>query len=270
MGGSLSRRLKKRYRERQNLPEPFQPLTDQLKYLIIPLYYETIYLDLGGTVRDDWITEGTSMKCAIYARVSTKNGGQDPLNQLSQLQEYCQKQGWEIAGEYIDLCSGRTSERPRFKAMFDAAYRREFDVVLFWSLDRFSREGVLETLQHLQKLTSYGVAFKSFTEQYLDGTGVFRDAVLAILAAIAKQERVRLSERTLAGLERAKKQGRVGGRPRINRQRDKDAAKIRQLRDEGQSYSEIADELGRSKADIGRVCQTLGCSSASSAPALLV
>jgi DNA invertase Pin-like site-specific DNA recombinase len=92
--------------------------------------------------------------------------------------------------------------------MFDVAYRREFDVVLFWSLDRFSREGVLETLQHLQKLTSFGVAFKSFTEQYLDGTGMFRDAIIGILAALARQERVRLSERVLAGLERAKAQPR--------------------------------------------------------------
>jgi DNA invertase Pin-like site-specific DNA recombinase len=208
------------------------------------------------------------MKCAIYARVSTKNGGQDPLNQVAQLREYCQKQGWEIAGEYIDLCSGKNGDRPQFKAMFDAAYRREFDVVLFWSLDRFSREGVLETLQHLQKLTSYNVSFKSFTEQYLDGTGVFRDAVLAILAAIAKQERVRLSERTLAGLERARKQGRVGGRPKVNRLRDKDAAKIRRLRDDGQSYQEIADELGRSRADIHRVCVTLGCSPSASTPSL--
>ena len=210
------------------------------------------------------------MKCAIYARVSTKNGGQDPLNQVAQLREYCQKQGWEIAAEYIDQCSGKTSNREQFQAMFDAAYRREFDVALFWSLDRFSREGVLETLQHLQKLTSYGVAFKSFTEQYLDGTGVFRDAVLAILAAIAKQERVRLSERTLAGLERARKQGRVGGRPRIKRERDKDAKRIRELREDGQSYTEIADELGRSRSDIARVCQTLACSPASNGPAMLV
>jgi DNA invertase Pin-like site-specific DNA recombinase len=208
------------------------------------------------------------MKCAIYARVSTKNGGQDPLNQIAQLRQYCEKQGWDIAAEYIDQCSGKTSERPQFKAMFDAAYRREFDVVLFWSLDRFSREGVLETLQHLQKLTSYGVAFKSFTEQYLDGTGVFRDFVLAILAAIAKQERVRLSERTLAGLERARRQGRVGGRPRINRKQDRDAKRIRQLRDDGQSYTEIADELGRSRADIARVCVTLGCSPSASTASL--
>jgi DNA invertase Pin-like site-specific DNA recombinase len=209
------------------------------------------------------------MKCAIYARVSTKNGGQDPLNQVAQLREYCQKQGWEITAECIDMCSGKTSNREQFQAMFDGAYRREFDVVLFWSLDRFSREGVLETLQHLRRLTSYGVAFKSFTEQYLDGTGVFRDAVLAILAAIAKQERVRLSERTLAGLERARNQGRVGGRPRIKRERDKDAKRIRELREDGQSYTEIADELGRSRSDIARVCQTLGCSPAFSAPVML-
>lgn len=54
-------------------------------------------------------------------------------------------------------------------------------------------------------------------------------------------------------------QGRVGGRPKVKRERDRDAATIRRLRDEGQSYNEIADELGRSKSDIARVCQTLGC-----------
>jgi DNA invertase Pin-like site-specific DNA recombinase len=85
-----------------------------------------------------------------------------------------------------------------------AASMRQFDLVLFWSLDRLSREGVLETL------SSYGVGWKSFTEQYLDSCGVFRDAVLSILATIAKQERIRLSERTMAGLEKARREGRVG------------------------------------------------------------
>jgi len=202
------------------------------------------------------------MKCAIYARVSTKDKGQDPLDQVEQLREYCRKQGWEIVKEYTDKATGKNGDREDFKTMFAAASRREFDCVLFWSLDRFSREGVFETLQYLQRLTSYGVAFKSFTEEYLDGTGMFRDAVISILATIAKQERVRLSERVTAGLERARAKGRVGGRPRIRRDRDKDAKIIRQLRDEGQSYSEIADELGRSRSDIARVCQTLGCSSA--------
>jgi DNA invertase Pin-like site-specific DNA recombinase len=72
-------------------------------------------------------------------------------------------------------------------------------VLVFWALDRFSREGVTETLNYLQRLTSFGVEWRSHTEQYLDSCGPFREAVLAILAAIAKQERVRLRERVLAG-----------------------------------------------------------------------
>ncbi|MGA9390596.1 MAG: helix-turn-helix domain-containing protein [Candidatus Sulfotelmatobacter sp.] len=82
-----------------------------------------------------------------------------------------------------------------------------------------------------------------------------------MLAAVAKQERVRLSERVQAGLERAKAQGRLGGRPKVSRERDKDAKEIRRMRDEGESYAEIADALGRSKADIYRVATTLGCQS---------
>jgi DNA invertase Pin-like site-specific DNA recombinase len=178
-----------------------------------------------------------------------------------QLREFCRKQGWKIVEEYIDRASGKHSDRERFQAMFAAASRREFDLVLFWSLDRFSREGTVETLQHLQRLTAYGVAWRSFTEQYLDSTGIFKDAVIGILAAVAKQERVRLSERVHAGLERAKAQGRVGGRPRVRRDRDKDAKVIRKMRDAGQSYGEIADELGRSKADVFRVATALGCQS---------
>ena len=131
------------------------------------------------------------------------------------------------------------------KAMFDGAFKREFDCVLFWSLDRFSREGTLETLQHLQRLTSYGVAFKSYTEQYLDGTGMFRDAIIGILAALAKQERVRLSERVQAGLARARAEGRIGGRPVVNRKADPDAATIRKL--------QRRHELFRSSRRIGQI-----------------
>jgi DNA invertase Pin-like site-specific DNA recombinase len=208
-----------------------------------------------------WYNNGGAilMNAALYARVSTKDKGQDVSNQLLQLREFCRKQGWEIVTEFIDKASGKHGDREQFQKMFAAASRREFDLVLFWSLDRFSREGTVETLQHLQRLTSYGVAWRSFTEQYLDSTGIFKDAVIGILAAVAKQERVRLSERVQAGLERAKAQGRVGGRPKVKRERDKDAKTIRRMRGEGQSYGEIAEELGRSKADVYRVATTLGC-----------
>src|SRR5664280_446690 len=205
------------------------------------------------------------MNAALYARVS-KDKGQDVSNQLRQLREFCRRQGWKIVEDYIDRASGKHSDRERFQAMFAAASRREFDLVLFWSLDRFSREGTVETLQHLQRLTAYGVAWRSFTEQYLDSTGIFKDAVIGILAAVAKQERVRLSERVYAGLERAKAQGRVGGRPKVKRDKDKDAKAIRRMRAEGDSYAEIADALNRSKADVYRVATTLGCQSDTASP----
>ena len=102
---------------------------------------------------------------------------------------------------------GKHSDREQFQRLFTDASQRKFDLVLFWSLDRFSREGVLETLNHLQRLAAYGVGYRSFTEQYLDSCGIFKDAVLSILATIAKQERIRLSERTIAGLEKARRAG---------------------------------------------------------------
>ena len=58
---------------------------------------------------------------------------QDNANQLQQLREFCSKQGWDVATEYVDHASGKRSDRERFQAMFEAASRREFDTVLFWS-----------------------------------------------------------------------------------------------------------------------------------------
>ena len=87
---------------------------------------------------------------------------------------------------------------------------------------------------------------------------------------MANQERVRLSERVVAGLERAKKQGRVGGRPRKQYEHDKDATRIRELREDGQSLQDIADELGRSKSDIVRMVTALNCSPAKEAPTPMI
>jgi len=185
----------------------------------------------------------------LYARVSTKDKGQDYTNQLTQLREFASRQGWAIAFEFCDTVSGGTAERRQFQAMFQAASRREFDVLLFWSLDRLSREGAFETLQHLQRLTSYGVAWRSFTEQYLDSTGIFREAVISILAVVAKQEKVRIRERVLAGIATARKKGTRLGRPRVFVSR----ARIESLRQEGKSWREIAEELNTNTATARRV-----------------
>src|SRR5579872_4209548 len=170
-------------------------------------------------------------KVALYARVSTKDGRQDTENQLIALRDYCAKQGWAIAEEYVDHETGGTSKRPHFQRMFTDARARKFDLVLFWSLDRLSREGVSATLNHLERLTAAGVEWRSYTEEYLDSCGIFRDAVLSILATIAKQERVRRSERALAAVARLQRQGKTEhlGRPRLV----VDRARARRMHDSG-------------------------------------
>lgn len=191
------------------------------------------------------------VKVALYARCSTDDKGQDTENQLVQLREFCQRSSWTIVHEYVDNQSGRTAKRGRFQAMFAAARKREFDLLLFWSLDRLSREGALETLQHLQALTEAGVGWKSYTEQYLDSTGVFRDAVISILATVARQETIRQSERVRAGMDRAKRAGRSLGRPALV----VDRSRIVAARKAGESLSAIAEKFGISKTSASRLCE---------------
>jgi DNA invertase Pin-like site-specific DNA recombinase len=192
------------------------------------------------------------MRVALYGRVSKNNGSQDTENQMTQLRAFAATQGWQIVHEYVDRASGKTDDRKQFKAMFEDASKRTFDVLLFWSLDRLSREGTVETLNHLQRLTHYGVNWRSFTEQYLDSTGIFREAVIGILAAVAKQERIRISERVMAGLDRARRQGRVGGRPRSEDDL-KLMAQVRKLRTGGMTIRAIAEQLDKSPTTITRL-----------------
>ncbi|QIX60854.1 recombinase family protein [Hymenobacter sp. BT18] len=156
------------------------------------------------------------MKAAIYARVSTRDKGQDNENQLRELRAFAERKGYTVYKEYCDQESGGKADRVEFKRLFQDAHQRRFDVVVFWALDRFSREGVVETLNYLQKLSAAGVQFLSYTEQYLDSTGIFKDAIIGILAAIAKQERVRLGERTKAGIAKAREKGKNHGRPTVD------------------------------------------------------
>jgi DNA invertase Pin-like site-specific DNA recombinase len=186
------------------------------------------------------------MRIALYARVSTRDKRQDTENQLLQLRTYCQNHGYEILKEYVDEVTGSSASRKYFLGMMEAARHKEFDLLLFWALDRFTREGVLATLNYLNQLNDYKVGWRSYTEQYLDSSGMFKDAIIAILASIAKQEHVRIQERVLAGLDRVKKQGKILGPPR----KIFDREKVRQLRAEGKSLGEIAKAVGVGKDSI--------------------
>ena len=192
------------------------------------------------------------LRIAVYARVSTSDKGQDTENQLRELRQFVANkaaEGWTLAGEYVDQASGKNANRPEFQRLFRDAAERRFDLVLFWSLDRFSREGVVETLQHLERLKANGVQWWSFKEEFLRSIGPFSDAVLAILACVAKQERVRLSERVKAGLDRARSQGKAVGRPKVV----VDRAKVLELHQQGLSQWDISQKLGVSRASVGRI-----------------
>ena len=181
------------------------------------------------------------MRVLIYARVSTDK--QETENQVVQLREYATKQGWEVVEVLLDVCSGGKGAKTRggMKLMFEKARVGEFDLLLFWSLDRFSREGALPTLEYLKVLDGYKVQWHSYTQQYISSLGLFKDAVIAIIAAVAAMERAQISERTKAGLATARRNGKVLGRPRTD---PKVIARSRELRAAGRTYSSIGAEMG--------------------------
>ena len=174
----------------------------------------------------------------VYARVSTDK--QETANQLLQLREFAGKQGWEIVAEYVDTVSGSGKlKRSQFDKMMLAASQKQFDLLLFWKLDRLSREGVRMTLTYLERLDTWGVAWRSYMEPYLDSCGAMKDVVLSIMACMAQQERISISERTKAGLRRAVKDGKVLGRRPVM----VDLVLAKKMKKEGMGLRGIAAKL---------------------------
>lgn len=154
------------------------------------------------------------MTAAAYLRVSTKDKGQDPLNQLPAIERLARQRGWSLTERYIDHDSGAKNSRAEFQRMMEDARRGKTELLIFWSLDRFSREGILETLEHLRTLARYGVDFLSVQEPMLETVGPAREIIIAILAYFAAFERERHRDRVNAGIERARANGvRFGRRP---------------------------------------------------------
>jgi DNA invertase Pin-like site-specific DNA recombinase len=157
---------------------------------------------------------------AVYARVSLprERGQQDPENQIHALLQFCEQRGWHAPQQYVDYETGSGArERPEFERLLKDARAGRFSVLVFWSLDRFGRKGTYETLKDLhENFDSRGIRYISHQEQFLDTLGPARDAIIGILAWVAKMERDRISERVKAGLERVRRQGRrLGRKPRL-------------------------------------------------------
>ena len=186
-------------------------------------------------------------KAAIYARVSTTGNGQSPEMQLRELREYCERRGWQIAGEYVDAgISGAKDRRPELDRMMADAHKRRFDVVAVWKFDRFARS-VSHLLRALDTFRVLGIEFVSLSESLDTATPAGR-MVFTVLGAVAELERSLIAERVRAGLRNAKAKGKKLGRPRVA----VDVTRIARLRAQGRSWPQIAAEMGLS---VGKVYQ---------------
>ena len=161
--------------------------------------------------------------------------------------------GWKVVAEFHDQVSGRKAERPQLQNALEAGRKRQYDVLLFWSLDRLSRQGVLPTLLLLNQLSQYGVKYRSLQEQWIDSLGAFSDAIIGILATVAKFEAERISSRVRSGLERARSQGKILGRPRVVL----DRRRMAKLREQGHSLRDIAAQTGCSTMSVQRALKAL-------------
>src|SRR5215831_5981145 len=128
------------------------------------------------------------MRVAIYARVSTANNGQDPTVQTRELREYCERRGWSLAGEFVDLgISGTKEKRPELDRLMTDAHRRRFDVVIVWRFDRFARS-VSHLLRALETFKALGIDFVSYSQQ-MDTSTPAGKMVFTVLGAVAELER---------------------------------------------------------------------------------
>ncbi len=189
-------------------------------------------------------------RVAIYARVSTSNGSQDPEMQLRELREYVQRRELQVVEEYVDNgVSGSKDSRPALNRLMSDVHSRKFDAVLVWKIDRWGRS-LKHLVTSLAELDAYGVAFISLRDN-LDLTTPSGRLMMQLLGAMAEFERALIQERVRAGLRNARSKGVRLGRPRIF----VSESRIDALRGDGASWRTIAKELGVSLGTVHRMAQ---------------
>jgi DNA invertase Pin-like site-specific DNA recombinase len=189
-------------------------------------------------------------RVAIYARVSTSNGSQDPEMQLRELREYAQRRELQIVEEYIDNgVSGSKDSRPALNQLMADASQRRFDAVLVWKLDRFGRS-LRHLVNALAELEALGLTFISLRDN-LDLSTPSGRLMFQIIGAMAEFERALIQERVRAGLRNAKAKGVRLGRPRVF----VSESRVATLRGAGASWRAIAKELGVALGTVHRTAQ---------------
>jgi len=187
---------------------------------------------------------------ALYARVSTNNGHQNPEMQLGELREYCQRRGWTIFREYVDHMSGAREQRPSLDRLLSDCRRRLVDAVVVYRYDRFARS-LRQLVNSLEEFRSLGIEFVSLHEGVDTSTPNGR-LVFGIFASIAEFERELIRDRVKSGIAAARAKGKQLGRP----QRIVDRERVLGLREEGLSLRKIASCLGISVATVRERLET--------------
>ena len=173
--------------------------------------------------------------------------------QLRELRQYVQARGWEVHGEYVDHgVSGKKDSRPAMNRLLRAARTRAVDVIVVWKLDRWGRS-MPHFVSSVQELRGLGVRFIAITQNIdTDESNPTSRLMLNLLAAFAEFEHELIVERTLAGLAKARREGRIGGRPR----RITSHKRILQLDSQGMTMREIGEEVGISAASVHRILRS--------------
>jgi DNA invertase Pin-like site-specific DNA recombinase len=189
------------------------------------------------------------MRVALYARVSTKQHGQDVETQLQALRAWAKQRKWKVAGEYADRgWSGAKERRPELDRLMRDSKAKAFDAVAVWKFDRFARS-VKHLVTALDDFRSWGVEFVSLSES-IDTSTPMGKAMFTILGAIAELERALIKERVQLGVDRARRDGRRLGRPR-KRVDEKEIA--RQVRSGKESIKAIARSWGVARSTVREI-----------------
>lgn len=188
-------------------------------------------------------------RAAIYLRVSTDT--QTTENQRRELAAVAAHRGWEIVGIYEDAgvsgAKGR-DKRPEFDRLCRDATRRRFDVVMSWSVDRLGRS-LQDLVGFLAELHSVGVDL-FLHQQGVDTTTPAGKAMFQMLGVFAEFERSLIRTRVVAGLDRARAQGKQLGRPKADADVE---GRIKELRATGMGILKIAREVGCGTSVVQRV-----------------
>jgi DNA invertase Pin-like site-specific DNA recombinase len=226
------------------------------RYRVTIGYVESTCHGNGGCT----MKTGQAKRAAIYARVSTD--GQTTDNQLRELRLVAEQNGWQIVQEFIDHgisgAKGR-EQRPAFDALWKAAIRREFAVVMVWAVDRLGR-----SLTHLVNFLSEIHAKKVdlfIYQQAIDTTTPAGKALFGMMGVFSEFERSMIQERVKAGIKRVRAKGQRWGRRAIQETDPDLCASMLELRQQGLGMGKIGKQLGLSSRTVWRVLRGVATSS---------